>query len=1029
QAILLNMGPIEAPFSLIPPTTATGSSFTFLPQEGIVAPDGLQAIRISFCPTILGEFKEEFCFHVIKAPKPVTLTIRGCVVGPTFHFDVPALHFGDVSFGFPRTLKCCLSNTSLVPMAFNLHIPGDGLGEASIDSSVQMVKPARQSWRKEARGLEKPREFTISPCRGTVRALGSQDIKITLCSNTVKEYELELVVDVDGFGKKVLALTLTARCIVPPLRVLNPVVVFGHCCLKVPYQEKLTLVNDSDFPGCYHVLPQEHKEKAAAWYSSCEPSGIIEAHSSVEIPITLEAQLLGECNITAELAVFGREGSPLEIHLECIGQGPVVYVYPREINFGTIKVLQDSCRRLNLSNQSDIPATFWAEMAGKRSCWRIEPSKGVVPPNQEVSVIVTANLDDTEKVQDNVKLFIENSHLTIISVQAVGIGTTIVTDKPLVPMLDLKSHFSFTPCYYQFKMTNKGRRIHRLYWSTEGFGIFRRSTRHPALGGIKSKDASQTPRPGSPVFKLRPLMMDLRPGQTVEMVLEGCSSTAQEVNERLLCHATVGKETVKKQIMQVDVTCKFICPAVQISSREINFHVEKKPSDVLRLQYKPLSLKNTCSLPFSIVLDLEQPFLICNMDQQPLPADSKPMMLDVGEELHLCIQFNPAYENDLNSRVAERVLRMHFLEHPHEEQITVRGEVYFPNLHLETKAVDFGCVLNDTEQMLYMEMTNCSPIPAQYHWSFLTDSQVNTIRRIPLRRILPRSILPGSQQMQRTPWKQRNKTLQSDCFFLQTRKKAFDLPTCLLNISTLEWEAAPCSASWGTEAAHGAMKNLRSGCSLQPMVLVFQVLSSTAVKPQSPVRMKGLSQFSEVEHLNLGMQEVFDVLPLWGVLQPGESQLVTFTFFGHANIVARVTALCHVEGGPTYKVMVTGEASCPSYQLDVEEIDWGLQVFNEVLKAEVTLQNTGVVEFTYVVPNSSTGTAANPLPGVPVVVPTTGSIAPGEEQVLKVYYLPGKPRVFCKTFQVQVAHLEPAEIFLKGEGTFPRITMDLPWVL
>ncbi|XP_016156554.1 PREDICTED: hydrocephalus-inducing protein homolog [Ficedula albicollis] len=712
MVILLNKGPLKAPFSLLPPTTAMGSCFTFLPQEGILAPNRLQTIQISFCPTILGEFQEQFCFHVTGSPEPVALTIRGCVMGPNFHFDVPALHFGDVSFGFPHTLRCCLSNTSLAPMSFNLCIPEDGLGEPSICSFIQMFKITHPSWRKGAQGFMKPREFEINPCRGTVRALGSQDIEVTLCSNTVREYELELVVGMDGVGKKLLALPLTARCIVPPLRVRNPVVKFRHCCLKFPYEKKLTLVNESDFPGCYCVLPQEHKEKAAAWYSSSVPSGIIEAHSSVEIPITLEAQQMGECNVTAGVSVFGREGSPLEIQLECVGQGPVVHVRPREINFGTIQVLQDSSKILQLSNQTEVPAPFWVEMeiqlecvgqgpvvhvrpreinfgtiqvlqdsskilqlsnqtevpapfwvemAGKRSPWRIEPSKGVIPPTSEVSVIVTANLDDTKKFQDKVKVFIENSHTTIISVQAEGIGTTIVTDKPLAPKFDFKTCFSFTPCRYQFKMTNKGRRIHRLFWTTEGFSIFRRSTRLPALRGTKSKNVSQSPRPGSPVFKLQPLMMDLRPGQTVEMVLEGCSSTAQvpkpstdpriqadgntapsghtggyqccvlrqkgragkEVKERLLCYATVGNETAKKQIMQVDVTCKFILPVVQMSPRAITFHVEKKPSDVLTLQYQPLSLKNTCSLPFSIVLDLEQPFQICNVDQQPLPADSK----------------------------------------------------------------------------------------------------------------------------------------------------------------------------------------------------------------------------------------------------------------------------------------------------------------------------------------------------------------------------------------------------------------------
>lgn len=74
-------------------------------------------------------------------------------------------------------------------------------------------------------------------------------------------------------------------------------------------------------------------------------------------------------------------------------------------------------------------------------CWRIEPSKGVIPPEAEVSVAVIANLDDTEKFKDEVNLFIENSCSYVIPVQAVGIGTTIVIDKPFAPELHLGPHF------------------------------------------------------------------------------------------------------------------------------------------------------------------------------------------------------------------------------------------------------------------------------------------------------------------------------------------------------------------------------------------------------------------------------------------------------------------------------------------------------------------------------------------------------------------------------------------------------------
>ncbi|NXI70129.1 HYDIN protein, partial [Anseranas semipalmata] len=1008
EAILFNKGAIDALFHLVPPATALGSCFTFVPREGIIVPDGLQVIHISFSSTILGQFTEEFRFSVYGSPEPLTLTIGGCVIGPTFHFDVPSLCFGDVPFGFPRTLSCRLSNTSLVPMTFNLHIPGDGSGDPSVTSFVQMSDNTRLSWRRRAQGHLKPTEFTIMPCRGTIRSQGLLDVQVTLCSNTVRRYELALVVDVDGVGKEVLALLLTARCVVPPLRVLNPVVKFGRCFLKHPYQQALTLVNDSDIPGCYGVLPQEHKEGAAVWYSSPVPCGIIQPHSSVEIPLTLEAQVTGEQYTAACVAVFGREESPLKIHLVSTGEGPVVYVHPSKINFGSIQVLQDASRTLHLSNQAVIPAPFWAEMAGKGSRWRIEPSKGVIPPETEVSVTVIANLDDTEKFKDELNLFIENSNTYVIPVQAVGIGTTIVTDKPFAPALTLGPHFSLDPCCYHFKITNKGRRTHQLYWTTEGFAPFRQRDRLPAVGNTKGKNPSQSPQPASPVFKLRPLRMELMPGRTMEMMLEGSSSTPKVVTERLLCHAIIGSKAGKAQIMQVDVTCEFVAPVLQISSREIIFRVEKQPHDVLTLQYEPLHLKNISSLPLSIVLVLDQPFVICDAEQQPLSAGVQPMKLETGEELHLSIGFNPAYKEDLNIRVAEKVLKIHFLEHPHEEQVTVRGEVYFPNLHIQTTALDFGCILNDTEDVRYIEMSNCSPLLVRYHWCFLTGSHVSQMRFSPP---VPKYFIkPQPLKEEGAP------TEPSASAESSSRSVGAEEPAQAMGAAE-DPAQEPADADDPLEAQPlpSAAEELESSAEL-----------ASAEETQSLVEIKELMEFVETEPPALGVEEVFDILPLYGVLQPGESQRVTLTFFGHANLVAHVTALCEVEGGPKYEVALSGEASLISYLLDITEIDCGLQLFNEVVEAELTLQNSGKVGFKYQALSPGAAPTDSPLPGVPLVLPSTGYVGPGKEQVLKVSYLPGVPGVFCRTFQIQVGHLEPEKITLKGEGSFPRIYLDLP---
>ena len=72
--------------------------------------------------------------------------------------------------------------------------------------------------------------------------------------------------------------------------------------------------------------------------------------------------------------------------------------------------------------------------------------------------------------------------------------------------------------------------------------------------------------------------------------------------------------------------------------------------------------------------------------------------------------------------------------------------------------------------------------------------------------------------------------------------------------------------------------------------------------------------------------QVFDILPLYGVLEPEESEQVTFTFFGHSYVFSETKAMCTVEGGPTYHVSIAGQASSVEYYFDRTDIDLGQQV-------------------------------------------------------------------------------------------------------
>ncbi|XP_064262856.1 hydrocephalus-inducing protein-like [Passer domesticus] len=312
QVNLINQGALDAPFSYIPSATKAGLGFKLAPQEGIIAAGGSQTLQISFSATVLGRFEEELRFSVAGSPTPAILTIRGSVTGPSLHFDLPELDFGDISFGFPYTQRCRLTNSSPVPVTFQLRMSFDGT-QPAVDSVDQIRCHSDPAWRKGIHLYVEPREFTITPSQGTILPQGHQDIQVTLCSNSVMEFYRKMLVDLEGFGKGVASLVITARCLVPKLQVSPHVLQYDECLLKVPYEKKFLIRNPSHLPGCYGLIEQKRKEDAAVLYSSPKPCGIVQPHSTAEIPVLVEVQALGTHRTNVLIGVFGDERNPLNV--------------------------------------------------------------------------------------------------------------------------------------------------------------------------------------------------------------------------------------------------------------------------------------------------------------------------------------------------------------------------------------------------------------------------------------------------------------------------------------------------------------------------------------------------------------------------------------------------------------------------------------------------------------------------------------------------------------------------------------------
>jgi hydrocephalus-inducing protein len=128
--------------------------------------------------------------------------------------------------------------------------------------------------------------------------------------------------------------------------------------------------------------------------------------------------------------------------------------------------------------------------------------------------------------------------------------------------------------------------------------------------------------------------------------------------------------------------------------------------------------------------------------------------------------------------------------------------------------------------------------------------------------------------------------------------------------------------------------------------------------------------FSESEGVGgpVAVNVLFDILPMRGTLQPGQTEDIEFVFHGHSEgSKVKAMAVCEVEGGPSYQVPLHGEASSVVYALDTSEVDFGPRELETVEERELVLSNKSKVAFEYFVNTDSTKPVIE-------VFPMTGSL-------------------------------------------------------
>eukprot|EP01022_Parablepharisma_sp_SALTPOND_P020800 TRINITY_DN386_c0_g1_i3.p1 TRINITY_DN386_c0_g1~~TRINITY_DN386_c0_g1_i3.p1 ORF type:complete len:4093 (+),score=589.86 TRINITY_DN386_c0_g1_i3:873-13151(+) len=167
-------------------------------------------------------------------------------------------------------------------------------------------------------------------------------------------------------------------------------------------------------------------------------------------------------------------------------------------------------------------------------------------------------------------------------------------------------------------------------------------------------------------------------------------------------------------------------------------------------------------------------------------------------------------------------------------------------------------------------------------------------------------------------------------------------------------------------------------------------------------------------HPNIPVNELFDILPISGVLEPGETETVEVTFHALTRNPKPAHARCVIEGGPEYVVTFKGEGAEIVEPVLEDKLEFGEVLYCEEAKNSFKIKNTGKVGFKYFVSLEKVS-----RPEMFKIEKQAGLILPDETEKIEVKLKPGIPEEIKEELLVYIGHLEPKKILVTAVGTFP----------
>ena len=172
---------------------------------------------------------------------------------------------------------------------------------------------------------------------------------------------------------------------------------------------------------------------------------------------------------------------------------------------------------------------------------------------------------------------------------------------------------------------------------------------------------------------------------------------------------------------------------------------------------------------------------------------------------------------------------------------------------------------------------------------------------------------------------------------------------------------------------------------------------------------------------HLPINEVFDILPVSGILQPNQTENVEFTFYAGNGLTYNGMAVCSVDGGPDYDVPITGSSHTVNYKLSTNSLDYGEVPYTDWQPKDFYIENIGKVPFEF-----NINLAPISRPGVIECSHMSGKVLAHDKFKITVKFYPGIPDNINEMFLVECGHFPAEKFYVKAVGIYPACLLSFP---